>query len=311
MMSQSSSTPATTPNGAPASQAQPSQPAQAQAPGQEAGQVSENDPLLDVPPLPKSKVTLVGGTVRSIDQIRNRMVVEPFGGGKMKFVFDERTHIFRDGAETTQLAIKKGDRIYVDSQLDGPKLFARNIRVVTQANPADADGQLLTFDQRRGQLSMQDRLSAQPIRFRVTNDTKVFKDNEQPGSQADLRPGSLVSVQFSPDRANRGIAQKITVLAVPGAAFRFSGLITHLDVKSRMLAIENESDGKNYELAFDPATVEGRDDLGIGATASVVAVFQGDKYLAREITVTKAASEKTDEEKKQDEDKEAGEHEQK
>lgn len=301
VMSQSSSTPAAN---QPAPQAQPPQAATQAAPAA-SGQSVENDPLLEVPPLPKSKVTLVGGTVRSIDQIRNRMTVEPFGGGKMKFLFDERTHIYRDGAETTQLAIKKGDRVYVDSQLDGPKIFARSIRVVSQSNPADADGQLLGFDARNGQMMMRDRLSTQPIRFRVTSDTKVLKENEQPGSPADLKPGSLVSVQFAPERANRGVAQKVTILAVPGAAFRFGGQITYLDVKSATLAIENETDGKNYELAFDPATVTGRDDLAVGAKANVVAVFQGDKYLAREITVTQAAekAEKKEEEKKEEQKK--------
>jgi len=299
VMSQSSSSPgAQEPKPA---QAQPAQPAPVQ------GEPSENDPLLDVPPLPKGKVTLVGGTVRSIDQIRNRMTVEPFGGGKMKFVFDERTHIYRDGQETTQLAIKKGDRVYVDSQLDGPRVFARNIRVVTQTMPADADGQLLRFDPQSGQLSMRDRLSSQPIRFRVTNDTQILRPNEQAGSAADLQPGSLVSVQFAPERANRGVAQKVTVLAVPGAAFRFAGTVTHLDLKTSTIAIENATDGKNYEIAFDRASVEGRDDLAVGAEVTVVAVFQGDKYLAREIAVTQTASEKekkAGEEEKKEEEKE-------
>jgi hypothetical protein len=290
VMSQSSSSPAAAPQN-------PQTQAQQPAPTPADSATVENDPLLEVPPLPKSKVTLVGGTVRSIDQIRNRMMVEPFGGGKMKFLFDERTRIYRDGVETTQLAIKKGSRVYVDSQLDGPKIFARSIRVVTQSNPADADGQLLGFDARNGQILMRDRLSSQPIRFSVNKDTKVMKEKEQPGTPQDLKPGSLVSVQFAPERANRGIAQKITILAVPGAAFRFGGAITYLDVKSSTMAIENDTDGKNYEIAFDRATVEGRDDLAVGAKVNVVAIFQGDKYLARELTVT-AAAEKSDKDEK-------------
>jgi hypothetical protein len=332
MMSQSSTSPATKDPGERAPATQASQPSATTAPGTQpgatqtapqanppatqpttgqntgtaqAGTVSENDPLLDVPPLPKSKVTLVGGTVRSIDQIRNRMTVDTFGGGKMKFVFDERSHIFRDGVETTQLAIKKGDRVYVDSQLDGPKVFARTVRVITQLTPADADGQLLSYDQRRGVISMRDRLSSQPIRFALNKDTKILKDNEQPGSQADLRPGALLGVQFSPDRANRGVAQKITVLAVPGASFRFAGRVTNLDVKNSVMAIENASDGKNYEVAFDRSDVNGRDDLGVGAEVNVIATFQGDKYLAREMTVTQPPSKEDKDEKKKDDKQES------
>ena len=51
------------------------------------------------------------------------------------------------------------------------------------------------------------------------------------------------------------MAQKITILALPGAAFRFAGRITHLDVKSSTMAIENTSDGKNYEVGFDRVAV--------------------------------------------------------
>ncbi|HEV2961050.1 MAG TPA: hypothetical protein VG649_04430, partial [Candidatus Angelobacter sp.] len=76
-----------------------------------------HDPILDPPPLPDGKTTMVGGVVGSVDHIRNRMTVNVFGGGRWKVGFDERTHIFRNGAETTQLAIKKGERVSVDTML--------------------------------------------------------------------------------------------------------------------------------------------------------------------------------------------------
>src|SRR5262249_51616637 len=117
---------------------QQSKPAANQA-DRDADSSNIGDPLLDVPPLPKGNVTVVGGTVEKVDQIRNKMVVEPFGGGdKLKVTFDERTHIFRDGTETTQMGIHKGDRVYVDTMLDGARVFARNIRVQSQVGAADA-----------------------------------------------------------------------------------------------------------------------------------------------------------------------------
>jgi len=159
-------------------------------------------------------------------------------------------------------------------------------------------------------LSMRDRLSAQSIRFSMNGETKIVKENDQPGSTADLQPGALVSVEFAPDRSNRGIAEKVRVLAVPGAAFRFAGPITHLDVKSSTMAIENASDGKNYEVGFERADVTGRDDLAVGAEVKVIAIFQGDRYLAREISVTQAAvndeGDKKDSEKDKDKDKDKG-----
>ncbi|HWG86828.1 MAG TPA: hypothetical protein VN679_03520, partial [Candidatus Acidoferrales bacterium] len=110
------------------------------------GGLSSNghDPILDPPPFPSGGTTLVGGTIRDVDRIRNRMVVNVFGGGRWKVSFDERTHIFRNGAETTQLALKKGERVYVDTMLDPTNhdILARNIRVGVATPPADASGQI-------------------------------------------------------------------------------------------------------------------------------------------------------------------------
>src|SRR5262249_20283350 len=62
-----------------------------------------HDPILDPPPVPQTPTTLVGGTISSVDRMRNRMTVQVFGGGHWDVNFDERTHIFHNGAETTQL----------------------------------------------------------------------------------------------------------------------------------------------------------------------------------------------------------------
>ncbi|MBV8523515.1 MAG: hypothetical protein JOY71_15555, partial [Acetobacteraceae bacterium] len=40
-----------------------------------------NDPLLEPPPLPKTKPTLIGGTAARIDHVRNLLTIQPFGGG--------------------------------------------------------------------------------------------------------------------------------------------------------------------------------------------------------------------------------------
>ena len=67
------------------------------------------DPLLETPPLPKGKPTLIGGTATHVDHVRNRLTIQPFGGGpKVKLIVDERSHIYRNGAETTVLGIQKG-----------------------------------------------------------------------------------------------------------------------------------------------------------------------------------------------------------
>ena len=243
------------------------------------------DPLLDVPPLPKGNVTVVGGTVAKVDQIRNRMVVEPFGGGeKLKLTFDERTRIFRDGTETTQMGIHKGDRVYVDSMLDGSKVFARNIRVQSQAGPADASGQIEALNLNSGVLTLRDQLSAEPVNFRVDSGTVAKHDGKQLGL-AEVKSGSLVTLTFAPGGRARGVVKEISVLAVPGTSFTFAGKITFLDLSSKSLAVENVSDGKTYDISFDPPAVEGRENLTVGSQVTIVAAFTGSGYVAQSLTV--------------------------
>src|SRR5205823_6296623 len=135
--------------------------------------VESNDPLLSVPPMPKGTTTLVGGQVRNIDQIRNHMDVDSFGGGHMRVNFDERSHFFRDGVETTQLAIRKGDRVYVDTMLDNTRVFARNVRINTGVTAANASGQITSFNPKTGALTLRDQIAARPVTFIVDQSTSL------------------------------------------------------------------------------------------------------------------------------------------
>lgn len=243
------------------------------------------DPLLDVPPLPRGNVTVIGGTVQKIDQIRNRLVVSPFGGGeKLKMTFDERTHVFRDGTETTQMAIRKGDRVYVDTMLDGPRVFARNIRLQSQAGAADASGQIEALNLSSGVLTLRDQLSSEPVSFRVDSGT-VVKREGQSSALADVKSGSLVTLKFAPGGRARGVVKEISIIAAPGTSFTFAGRVTHLDLRSKTLAVQNSSDGKTYDIIFDPAKVQGEDNLVVGAQVTVVAIFTGSGYQAQTVTI--------------------------
>jgi len=104
------------------------------------GVIDSNDPLLQPPPLPPGQATLVGGRVAKIDRIRQEFSLHPFGGGQMRVSFDDRTHIFRDGVETTQMGLRKGDKVYVDTLTDHGRVLAKNIRVQATMQTADARG---------------------------------------------------------------------------------------------------------------------------------------------------------------------------
>lgn len=251
------------------------------------GVIDNNDPILKPPPLPKGKLTLVGGTVAKIDRIRNLMVVRPFGGGRMKVYFDERSHIYRDGEEATQMSIRPGDRVYLDTITGGPQVFAKNIRIETTAHAAEARGQVVAYDARTGEMDLRDELSSQPISIRVSQQTNIRRE-QQAGSAADLLPGSLVAVIFAPDEAHRAVAREITVFATPGAKFLFTGKVTYLDLSRGVLAMQSETDKKNYEIHFDRQKTQ-TGQLGVGAGVTVDAVFDGSHYMAQSIIVDSAA----------------------
>ena len=113
------------------------------------------DPLLEPPPLPKGKATLIGGIATSVDHVRNHLTVQPFGKGtKVKVFVDERSHIYRNGVETTVLGIHKGDRVYVDTMLDGSKVFAKTVRVITETGLAEVRGQVIGSNPEKGTISV-------------------------------------------------------------------------------------------------------------------------------------------------------------
>ncbi len=246
-----------------------------------------NDPMFGVPKMPKGKVALLGGVVEKSDPIRQRITLRVFGNGKrMMLGYDERSHIYRDGVESTSKALQPGERVYVDSMLDGTQLFARNIRVVTSLRPADARGQIVNYNPGSGVMTVRDDLSAAPVTFRVTNETQVKGSGGD--SKIDLVPGSLVTVHFSSDHRKRNTAQEVTILAMPGASFTFAGKVRHLDVKSGVMAVENASDNKVYELHFDPDTVG--QDVTVGSDVEVSAEFQGSRYKAKTVKLMGANS---------------------
>lgn len=246
-----------------------------------------HDPILDPAPVPSTTTTLVGGTIVGVDRMRNRLTVLVFGGGRWSVNFDERTHIFSNGAEATQLALKKGERVYVDTQLDNNRhdIFARNIRVGVAAPPADADGQIVAVDTKHRELILRDTLNSVPVRFTVDPETRI-SNGQTPAAFKDVHPGTLVHVRFAANRPNRGLAREINILAVPGSVFTFAGRLTYLDLHRGILALLNSSDDKNYEIRFSPARID-RNNLGVGMEVKVVATFEGSQYNARSVAVTR------------------------
>jgi len=252
-----------------------------------------HDPILDAAPMPRTTTTLVGGTITKVDRMRNRMTVHIFGGSHWTVNFDERTHIFHNGAETTQLALKKGERVYVDNQLDNNKhdIFARNIRVGVAALPADADGQIIAVDTNHNELTLRDALNSVPVRFAVDPETRI-SNGQTPAAFKDVKPGTLVHVRFAASSPNRGLAREVSIIAAPGSVYTFAGKVTFLDLHRGLLALQNSTDDRNYEIHFAPEAITDRSSLGVGRDVLVRAKFEGTRYTAQSVNLTRKDEEK-------------------
>ncbi len=245
------------------------------------------DPLLEPPPLPKGTTTLIGGIATNVDHVRNRVTVQPFGKGhKVKVFIDERSHIYRNGTETTVLGIHKGDRVYVDTMLSKDnRIFARNVRVLTQTGLAEVRGQVVSSDPSRGTINVRDQLSAKPVSFYVDRATR-YSSTKGDATLSDVQPGSLIDVSFAP-RQDKAVAQEVKVLAKPGDNYIFSGTITNLNMRTSTLFIDNTTDDESYEVHFTRDAVNNLQGLHVGVQVTARATFDGKQYVATNVHVEK------------------------
>jgi len=242
------------------------------------------DPLLDLPPLQHEKVTLIGGVVVRVDEVMNHMVFQPFGTNqKMQVHFDTRTHFYRDGKPITEREIKQGQRIYLDTQLNGDRVFAKTIWIRTTAESGVGRGQIIDFNPEHRVLTLRDELSNQPLKLQLAPNATIRKGN-QAGSESDLVQNALVSIEFGAQRELRAV----TVLATPGSAFAFAGRVTFVDLSQKLIAIDNRSDGKKYDVWMDAIAPSVLRQIREGEEVSVSTVFDGSRYSARRVDLAAA-----------------------
>ena len=212
-----------------------------------AAQRENYDPLLDLPPLPNNRVTLMGGTVSGLDEVLNHMIFQPFGEKKKMHVsFDTRTRFYRDGQPISYREIKEGQRVYLETMLNGSKVFAKSIWIQSAADSGVGRGQIVSFDPQHSALTVRDELSSQAIKMQLTPAT-VIRSGDHTTTTAELVPGALVSLSFGPQRELR----EITLSAKPGSQFTFAGRVSYLDMSRKLIAVDNSSDKLKYDIAID------------------------------------------------------------
>jgi hypothetical protein len=250
----------------------------------------ERDPLLDPPPLPGGKVSLLGGTITRLDRVQDHVTIQPFGGTqKMNVRFDVRTRFFRDSQPATQRELKVGERVYLDTMLNGTAIFAKSIWIDSNAAAGSGRGQIIAYEPQSGVLTLHDELSAQPVKFRLGPNT-VVRQGTETRSLADLRAGALVSLSFGPEQGRAGTVREISILAQPGTQFSFFGRITYMDLSRKLIAVANESDNTTYEIYLGSLPPGGFRDVRQGAEVTVSAVFDGKHYVARSVEPAQSSS---------------------
>ena len=244
--------------------------------------------LPDLLPHPAGKPTLMGGTIVKVDRVRDEIVIGIFGGGKTRVLFDNRTHVYRDGTASSASALRDGDRVYVDTMLAGKDIFAKNVRVTTQVAMGQSAGQVVQYDSRRSELVLKDAISPQELRVRMLPGT-VISQGDRTLSANDLLSGTLVAVTFQPGGSDLPVARQVSILAAPGSAFAFVGRVLHLDLHLGLLVVQDPRDQKSYEVAFDPRVIGVSDNLQEGSSVQITAAFDGARYVANSIKVASSS----------------------
>jgi hypothetical protein len=240
--------------------------------------------LPDLPKLPDAKASLIGGTVGRLDRVRDQITVQIFGGGKMKIFFDPRTHIYHDGAEASLSDLHQGDRVYVETILDGSNVFARAIRLKTSTSAGESQGIITSYSESKGELQVRDALSPQTIKIRVTPQTRIIEGNHAV-SATKLASGTLVAVKFGARKDGGEVASEVSVLASPGDSFTFAGQVTAIDLRLGLMVLTSSTDHKTYEIYLDPSVMTIDESVRPSVDVTVLTRFQGNRYVARSITV--------------------------
>lgn len=239
--------------------------------------------LPNMPALPRGRATLIGGTIQRLDRVRDQITLGVYGGGKMKILFDPRTHIYSGTAEATTSDLHVGQRVSLDTMLDGTTIFARTIRLKSDASQGETQGVVVNYNAGGGELTIRDAISPKPVKVRMNASTKLM-DGGRVVSAGELTADTLVAVKFSSERDGHDVAREISILALPGSHYTFQGQIVNLDLRTGMMVISSATDQKVYEIYLDPASTPD-EKLRPGAVVTVETNFEGSRYVARSLSI--------------------------
>ncbi len=248
-----------------------------------------NIPNSALPAAPRGRSTVIGGEIKDVDPVRDQFTLKVFGGKPIKVLFDERTQVYRDGQRIRVLDLKPEDHASIQTTLDGEKVFALKIHMLSTTPEGETRGQVTSYNAQTGDLVMKAALSQESITLHLPAGTQISRVGQmaagtEPGGSQDLRQGALVDVKFKGTNVGHASVTHVDVVAVPGSAFTFRGNLANLDAHAGRLVIVDPNDNQTYPIAFDVARFPVSRDLKVGAPVTAVTQFDGTKYVASEIS---------------------------
>jgi hypothetical protein len=164
-----------------------------------------------------------------------------------------------------------------------------SIHELSRAPEGEYSGKVISYDSGSGELTLASNGSREPLKVHVAREAAFTRMGQTSFTATrsgpwDLRSGSLVAIQFGSDNEGRASTDKITVYAVPGVAFAFSGSISTLNLGQGRMVLVDPRDQRSYEISFDSVRNTTTHDLRLGEHVSVRAEYDGSRYMAREIT---------------------------
>jgi len=242
----------------------------------------------DIPRLPRGKTTIFGGSIRNFDPVRDQFTLSVVGQRSMRILFDERTLVFRDGTKIRLRDLGPEQHASIETTLDGDNVFAVSIHILSEYGDGQYEGRVVSYNPSTGVLLIDASASREPFRAIVSSNTQFLRTGQHDfasiaSGPSDLEPGSLVSIKFQARTPGQAVANTITVLAIPGSSFSFSGNVASIDLHSGSMMLTDPRDQKNYQILFNPVLFpEGR-ALRPGNHVIVTASFNGSAFVASAI----------------------------
>ena len=262
--------------------------AHAIAAGADVNAVSAHD-ISAIPPLPRGKSTILGGSIRDVDPVLDRLTLGIAGEKPMKILFDERTQVFLDGQKIPLRDLRPSMHASVQTTLDGTSVFALSIHILSRLQSGDYSGQVVNYDASTGDLQLASGPGGQPLHFKVAGGATFARKGQgsfmaTQAGPADLQKGALVSLQFQPDGKGHATVTEVTVLATPGSQFVFTGNLIALDMHVGSMTLLDPRNNQTYQLEFSAATLPSMPDVHPGQRVRVAAEYNGTRYIAHSVS---------------------------